>query len=145
MSRYLGDEWIQPTLTPRNTPYYTAGTLQIQFCDDCQHAQHPPDDVCYACQGTNLVFAPCPGTGRIESRAVVHHPIHPALKDKVPYVIAVISVDGAPGVNVQGNVVQLPGRDAVEIGQKVRVVFEEATAPDGTELRIPQFELATDD
>ena len=142
MSRYLGDEFLLPHLTPKNTPFFTAGSIQIQFCEDCNHAQHPPDDVCYACQGTHLVFAPCPGTGRIESKAIVHHPIHPALKQHVPYVIAIVSVDGAPGCNVQGNVVGCPA-EVVQIGQKVRAVFEEATDPaSGQKLLIPQWELA---
>jgi uncharacterized OB-fold protein len=139
MPRYLGD-FILPMLTPNNTAFFTAGSIQIQFCEDCGHAQHPPDDVCYACQGTQLVFAPCPGTGTVESFARVHHPVHPALKDKVPYVIAIVSVDGAPGCNVQGNVVNCPP-DAVVIGQKVRAVFEEAQDPaTGTRLLIPQWE-----
>jgi uncharacterized OB-fold protein len=144
MSRYLGDDFILPNLTPNNTPFFTVGTIQIQFCEDCGHAQHPPDDICYACQGTHLVFAPCPGTGRVESCARVHHPIHPALKDKVPYVIAIISVDGAPGCNVQGNVINCAA-ESVEIGQKVRAVFEEAEDPATKQkLLIPQWELAPD-
>ena len=142
MSRYLGDDFILPSLTPNNTPFFTAGSIQIQFCDDCQHAQHPPDDICYACRGRNLVFAACPGTGRIESCARVHHPVHPALADKVPYVIAIISVDGAPGCNVQGNVIGCPP-EQVEIGQAVRAVFEEAEHPATKQkLLIPQWALA---
>ena len=145
MSRYLGDDFILPTLTPNNTPFFTAGSIQIQFCEDCKHAQHPPDDICYACQGTKLVFAPCPGTGRIESCTRVHHPIHPALKDKVPYVIAIISVDGAPGCNVQGNVINCPP-ESVTIGQKVHAVFEQAEDPaTQTKLLIPQWELVADE
>lgn len=144
MSRYLGDDFILPTLTPNNTPFFTAGSIQIQHCDDCGHAQHPPDDLCYACQGTNLSFIATPGTGRIESACLVHHPIHPALKERVPYVIAVVSVDGAPGCNVQGNIVGCPP-ETVEIGQKVRAVFEEARDPNtGQQLKIPQWELAPD-
>jgi len=74
----------------------------------------------------------------------VHHPIHPALKDKVPYVIAIISVDGAPGCNVQGNVVGCPP-ESVQIGQKVRAIFEEAEDPQTKQkLLIPQWELAGD-
>ena len=47
---------------------------------------------------------------------------------------------GAPGVNVQGNVVNCPAED-VEIGQRVRAVFEEATDPaTGQALLIPQWE-----
>ena len=144
MSRYLGDDFFLPSLTPNNTPFFTAGSIQIQFCEDCNHAQHPPDDICYACHGTNLVFAPCPGSGRIESSAVVHHPIHPTLKAHVPYVIAIVSVDGAPGCSVQGNIVGCEPT-AVKIGQKVRAVFEEAKDPaSGQKLLIPQWELAPD-
>lgn len=144
MSRYLGDDWILPTLTPHNTPYFTAGTLQIQFCEACGHAQHPPDELCYACQGTKLLFAATPGTGRIESAAVVHHPVHPALAERVPYVIAIVSVDGAPGCSVQGNVLNCQP-ESVAIGQRVRAVFEQATDPaTGAKLLIPQWELAPD-
>ncbi len=141
MSRLLGD-FLLPTLTPRNTPFFTAGTIQIQFCRDCQHAQHPPDDVCYACRSRDLEFRACPGTGRVESCVRVHHPIHPKLADLVPYVVAIISVDGAPGCNVPGNVVGC-SPDEVEIGQPVRAVFEEVEDPRTQQrLLIPLWELA---
>jgi len=143
MARYLGDAWVLPTLTPKTTPFFTAGTIQIQFCEDCGEAQHPPDEICYACQGTRLAFRAMPGTGRVESAVVVHHPVNPALRERVPYVIAIVSVDGAPGCSVQGNVVGC-APDAVAIGARVRAVFEEATDPaTGTKLLIPQWELAT--
>lgn len=141
MSRYLGDDWITPPLSTHNTAFFTAGSVQIQFCKDCDHAQHPPDDICYACQGTNLEYQACEGTGRVESCCQVHHATHPALKDKVPYLIAIISVDGAPGCSVQGNIVGCAPDDA-KIGQKVRAVFEEASDPQsGEKLLIPQWEI----
>lgn len=140
MSRYLGDDFLLPQLTPNNTPYFTTGEVMIQFCEDCDHAQHPPDDICYACHGSNLAFRACEGTGVVESCARVHHALHPALADKVPYVIAIVSVDGAPGVHVQGNVVNCEA-DVPRIGQKVRAVFEEIDDPQsGTRLKIPQWE-----
>jgi len=142
MTRYLGDDFLVPSLTPANTAFFTSGTVQIQFCEDCNHAQHPPDDLCYACQGTNLAFRATPGTGRVESAVLVHHAIHPALKERLPYVIAVISFDGAPGCNVTGNVVGC-APETVEIGARVRAVFEEAKDPEsGKQLLIPQWELA---
>ncbi len=132
------------TAAPCNTPFFTSGSVQIQFCEDCDHAQQPPDDVCYACQGTNLAFRTVLGSGRVESAVLVHHPIHPALKEHVPYVIAIVSLDGAPGCSVAGNVVSCAPED-VEIGQKVRAVFEEAKDPaSGQKLLIPQWELAPD-
>lgn len=145
MRRHLGDDFLLPRLTPNNTPFFTTGSIQIQFCEDCDHAQHPPDDICYACRGTNLAFRTLPGTGRVESAVLVHHPVHPALKERVPYVVAVVSVDGAPGCNVTGNVVGC-APEAVEIGQKLRAVFEEAEDPSSKQkLLIPQWELARDD
>jgi len=142
MTRYLGDDFLLPSLTPKNTPFFTAGRIQIQFCEQCGHAQHPPEDLCHACQGTELAFRSMPGTGRVESAVLVHHPIHPALKAHVPYVVAVVSVDGAAGCNVTGNVVGCPP-EAVEIGASVRAVYEEATDPaSGQKLLIPQWELA---
>ena len=142
MSRHLGDDFLLPPLTPHNTPFFTSGSIQIQFCEDCDHAQQPPDDVCYACQGTNLAFRAMAGSGRVESAVLVHHAVHPALKEHLPYVIAIVSVDGAPGCSVAGNVVGC-APEVVEIGQKVRAVFEAAKDPaSGQELLIPQWELA---
>src|SRR5690606_18829678 len=128
MPRLLRDDFLLPNLGPHNTPYFTAGTIQIQFCKACGHAQHPPDDVCYACRGRDLEFRAMPGTGRVESVVLVHHPVHPALKTKVPYPIAVISVDGAPGCNVIGNVVGCAPEDA-KIGDRVRALFDEVVHP----------------
>lgn len=143
MDRYLGEDFLLPTLTPNNTPFFTAGEIMIQFCDDCGAAQHPPDDLCYSCHSTNLSFRVCEGTGVVESCARVHHGLHPALKDRLPYVIAIVSVDGAPGVHVQGNIVNCAA-DVPAIGQRVRAVFEDAVDPQtGTALRIPQWEPAT--
>ena len=142
MKRHLGEKWVLPTLTPHSTPFFTAGTIQIQFCSECGHAQHPPDDLCRKCQSTDLVFRSMPGTGRVESAAIVRHAVHPALAEHVPYVIAIVSVDGAPGCSVQGNVVGC-APEAVAIGQKVRAVFEDAKDPEsGQALKIPQWELA---
>ena len=144
MKRYLGDDFLTPTLTEKNTPFFTSGSIQIQFCDDCDHAQQPPDDVCYSCQGTNLSFRATPGTGCVESAVLVHHPVHPALQERVPYLVVVVSVDGAPGCNVAGNVVGCPP-EAVKIGARVRAVYEEAEDPtSGQSLLIPQWELVAD-
>lgn len=140
MTRYLGDDFLQPVLDANNTPWFTSGELQVQFCDDCDAARFPPEDVCFKCQSVNLGFRGLPGTGKIESVVEVQHPVHPLLADKVPYNVAVISLDGAEGCNAIGNILG----DAVkpEIGQAVKVVFEAATGPDGEELKIPNWEIA---
>jgi uncharacterized OB-fold protein len=73
---------------------------------------------------------------------VVTQAVHPLLADQVPYVIVLISVDDAPGILIAGNAIG-KNPDAIEIGDRVRVVFEEVKDPrTGQELKIPQWELA---
>ena len=54
----------------------------------------------------------------------VWHPVHPALKSAVPYVVALVELPQAGGVRMVGNLVgdpQAPPR----IGAQVRAVFED--------------------
>ena len=141
MTRHLGEDWLLPALDEFNEPWFTSGRISVQGCEDCGAFQHPPEDVCGSCQGTNLRFKECSGTGRIESVAVVHHPVHPALVDRCPYALVVVSIDGAPGVNAIGNVLNHDPA-TIRIGMSVRAVFEEAKDPEtGTFLKIPQWEI----
>ena len=139
MARHLGDDFLQPVLDPSNTPWFTSGEVTVQFCDDCDAAQHPPEELCRGCGSTALAFRALPGGGTVESAVVVEHPVHPGLVERCPYVVAVVSLDGAPGCNAIGNVVGCAPGD-VAIGDRVRAVFEEARTPGGELLRIPQCE-----
>ena len=141
VQRVLGDAWALPRLDAHNRAFFTAGVLTLQQCSSCAHLQHPPDDVCEACGGFDLGWFASAGDGRIESVAVVTQAIHPALADRVPYAIVLVSVADAPDVLVAGNVVGTDA-DAIRIGDRVRVVFAEARDPKtGEELRIPQWEI----
>ncbi|MDX1733723.1 MAG: OB-fold domain-containing protein [Halioglobus sp.] len=136
MSRYLGD-FILPEIDRLNEPWFTSGKLMVQVCNDCGNTQHPPDDVCYGCGSFSMGFQELAGTGIVESAVTVWHAAHPDLADRVPYVVAIVSMDGAPGCNAIGNIVNARP-DQVEIGQKVNVVYEHA----GENLQIPQWELS---
>ncbi len=140
MSRALGDDWTLPLLDDRNRAWFTSGRLRIQRCEACEAWQHPPEDVCGSCQGTRLRFDECGETGRVESFVVVHRAVHPKLEASVPYAVALVSLDGAQGVQVLGNVLNR-APDALAIGQPVRVVFETVPDPEGGHtLHIPQWE-----
>jgi uncharacterized OB-fold protein len=142
MKRILGDTWVLPSLDALNRDFFTAGVLTLQQCKHCKHIQHPPDEVCELCQGFELGGFASAGDGRIESVAVVTQAVHPMLADRVPYAIVLVSVADAPGILLAGNVVgKLP--DDVRIGDRVRVVFEDATDPrSGELLKIPQWQIA---
>lgn len=141
VQRVLGDAWALPRLDAHNRAFFTAGVLTLQQCSACRHVQHPPDDVCEACGGFELGWFASAGDGRIESVAVVTQAVHPALAERVPYAIVLVSVDDAPGILVAGNVAGRAPED-VRIGDRVRVVFAEARDPHtGEELRIPHWEI----
>ena len=141
MRRVLGERWALPVLDDANRAFFTAGVLTLQRCRACGHVQHPPEEVCEACQETEFGSFESAGRGRVESVTVVHYAAHPDLADQVPYVVALVSVDDAPGLLITGNVAGTPPED-LRIGAAVRVVFEEALDPtSGSPLRIPQWEI----
>ena len=141
MARHLGDDWLLPTLDDLNRRWFTAGAITIQCCDDCAELQHPPEEICCGCQSTKLGWRECKGDGKVESVAVVAHPLRPSLADHVPYAVVVVSLDDAPGVNVIGNVINIPARE-VSIGQSVRAVFQRVQdAEADVVLQIPQWEV----
>jgi uncharacterized OB-fold protein len=143
ITRVLGDEWLVPVLDDTNRDYFTRGALMVQACRDCGTAQHPPEDVCRACGSHALTPRDSAGTGRIESAAVVHHPVHPALAAQVPYVVVLVALDDAPGVRLVGNLVTDDAGTRAPIGARVRVTFEHAVdSESGTTLSIPQWRLA---
>ena len=142
MSRVLGDDWVIPALDDSNRAFFTSGFLALQQCARCAHVQHPPEDVCEACQGFELGVFESGGRGRVESVVVVQHPVNPGLADRVPYAVVLVSVDDAPGLMITGNVANR-APDEIAIGDEVRVVFENVEDPkSGETLRIPQWEVA---
>lgn len=141
MKRILGENWSLPALNEHTRPFFTTGKVKLQQCIDCQHIQHPPEEVCQACLSFDLGWFTSAGEGRVETVSVVHHSVHPALVDKVPYAIVVVTVDDAPGVMIVGNAFGV-APDDVRIGDRVRVAFEEAAYPkSGEQLLIPQWEV----
>ncbi len=122
-------------------PCSPLAAIQIQFCDDCGHAQHPPEDLCYGCQGTSLGFRAMPGDGTVESASSGPSPDASGSRRARVRTWSSSSRSTARRVATSiGNVVGCPP-DAVAIGHRVRAVFEDARDPaTGTALRIPQWE-----
>ena len=142
MARYLGDDWLLPALDARNRAWFTSGELRLQRCQRCERVQFPPEDVCRACGSFELGTKTCAGGGVVESVAVIHHAVHPALRSRVPYAVVLVALDDAPHVRLLGNVLNR-APDDVAIGARVRVVFEEVVDPDtGEALLLPQWEVA---
>ena len=131
----MGAPRPQPRLDADNRPFWTggaAGELRLMRCRDCAAFIHPPRPVCRKCLSENVAPEAVAGTGVIDTFTVNHQKWHPALE--VPYVIARVAIDGAPGVILTTNIVGCPV-DEVDIGDRVRVTFEQQG-----EIYYPLFE-----
>lgn len=124
-----------PRLDSDNRAFWTGGAegeLRILQCRDCQGFVHPPRPLCRHCLSENVAPAVVAGTGVVDTFTVNHQAWFPGLE--VPFVIARVALDGAPGVYLTTNIVNCPVED-VDIGDKVRVTFEQHD-----EVYIPLFE-----
>jgi uncharacterized OB-fold protein len=125
----------QPRLDADNRPFWTGGAdgeLRLMRCQDCAAFIHPPRPLCSKCLSENVAPEAVAGTGVIDTFTVNYQKWHPALD--VPYVIARVAIDGAPGVFLTTNIVGCPVNE-VDIGDRVRVKFEQQG-----EIYYPLFE-----
>jgi uncharacterized OB-fold protein len=124
-----------PRLDAVNRPFWTGGgvgELRIMRCADCAVFIHPPRPVCPKCLSENVAPQVVPGTGVVDTFTVNHQKWHPQLE--VPFVIARVAIDAAPGVYLTTNIVGCPV-EQVDIGDRVSVKFLQQG-----EVYLPLFE-----
>ena len=107
-------------------------------CTSCQAFRHPPRPICPYCRSFDAHWEDVPGSGTLFSYTVVHTPFHPSVRDVVPYVIAVIELDGTGGTRFLSNLVDAP-LDGLRAGMPVEVVWEDMSE----QLTVPRFRLRT--
>jgi uncharacterized protein len=108
-----------------NRAFWTGGAqgkLNIAHCDDCGGFIHPPREFCRHCQSENVAPFAVSGTGVIDTYTINYQAW--AADMDVPFVIARVKLDDAPGVYLTTNIVNCPVED-VDIDDCVCVVFEE--------------------
>jgi uncharacterized protein len=112
-----------PRLDSSNRAFWTGGAEQkllLLQCRDCSAFTHPPRPVCRHCLSENVAPTAVAGTGVIDTFTVNHQKWHPAME--VPFVIARVAIDGAPGVYLTTNIVGC-AVDEVDVDDRVRVTF----------------------
>jgi uncharacterized protein len=112
-------------------PFWDAaleGRLVASRCTKCGTFLMPPQPRCFNCQNTTFEFEDLPGTGTVFSFNVVRHPLAPHLQDVVPYVTAVVDLDGTQGAGARMlvNVVDCDP-DTLAVGDRVRVRFDKVS------------------
>jgi uncharacterized OB-fold protein len=97
--------------------------------------------VCWKCQARDVEWVELPGTGTVYSFTVVRHPLHPDLAQVVPYVTAVVELDGTQGAGARmiANVTDCDP-DQVTVGMPVRIWFDSVN----DEMTTPRFRPAVD-
>ena len=109
-------------------PFWDAtqqGKLSCSKCRKCGTMLLPPQPRCYECQNDSFDWVELPGTGTVYSFTVVRHPLRPDLAEAVPYVSAVVELDGTQGAGARllTNIVEVDV-EKVRIGDKVKVRFD---------------------
>ena len=126
-----------PKLDSLNRDFWTGGEqgeLRITCCNDCGGFIHPPRPVCRHCLSDNVAAKVVSGRGVVDTFTINRQKWHP--KMDVPFVIARVALDDAPGVYLTTNIVGC-AVDEVEIGDPVKVKFEQQD-----EVFLPLFEKA---
>ena len=124
-----------PRLDDNNRAFWTGGAeskLQLMRCGDCDAFIHPPRPVCRNCLSENVAPETVAGTGVVDTFTVNHQKWHPAME--VPFVIARVAIDGAPGVFLTTNIVGSAVED-VDVDDRVRVTFQQQD-----DVYLPLFE-----
>ena len=101
--------------------HLTQGRLAFPRCRSCGRNHWYPMKRCPHCRSAELEWSPVRGDGTVFSWTVVRHPFDPGLADELPYIVALIEFDDAPGVRLVAHLEAAP--DEVAIGMPVVPVF----------------------
>jgi uncharacterized OB-fold protein len=112
------------------------GRLVGARCPDCGAFRHPPTPYCAACEHSGIDWKDLSGRGTIYTFTVVRRLPLPNVEFDLPYVIAVVQPDDAPGARFVGNIVGCR-LEEVRFGAPVEICW----VKDG-ERTLPHWQLA---
>lgn len=115
------------------------GFLSFPHCQDCQRFHWYPMKRCPHCSGENLTWSAVKGNGRIFTWTVVQHAFSEEFIDQLPYVVALIEFDDAPGVRLVSHIVDAD-KDRIAIDAPVEPIFP----VDDTPQPLLKFRLSSD-
>ena len=98
--------------------------LLVQRCNACKAWQFGPEWICNACLSFDIGWEEVAPTGVIYSWERAWYPVHPALRESLPYLTVLIELPQAGNVRMVGNLLGDPEQEVV-IGSEVEAVFED--------------------
>ena len=99
------------------------GKLLVQRCAHCGTWQFGPEWICHRCHAFDPEWTEVAPRGVIYSWERVWHAAHPALRDRLPYLVVLVELPHAGGVRLVGNLLGDPMQPVV-IGAAVQGIFE---------------------
>ncbi len=126
-----------PKPTALTRPFWEGANerrLVIQRCRACGFWLHPPRPICRRCRSWDVGPEEVSGRGELYTYTVTETPFHPYWADKVPYVVAVVTLEEQPDLRVITNVVDC-AEEALRVGLPLEVTYVDA-APG---LTLPVF------
>ncbi len=109
--------------------------LVVAQCAGCGRFRMPPTPFCPHCQSQAIDWRTLSGRGTVYSYTVVERAILPGMDAHLPYVPAVVELEGAGGARLISNVVEVEVAD-MRIGMAVQVVWDDV--PD-IGVAVPRF------
>ena len=137
-TRWFPDTMPQPMTGKEALPFWQAAAehrLVAQECGVCGHLHLPPSPICPSCRSDATGWKELSGRGEVYTYTIIHRVV--AAGQDLPFVVAVIALEGAPGVRLISNIVDTPPEE-IEIGMPVEVVWEDM----GPDLTLPRFRAA---
>jgi uncharacterized OB-fold protein len=140
------EEYRKPLPEPNETtrPFWEgarARQLRLQRCRDCHKYIFYPRLVCPFCLSDNLDWVTASGKGKVYSYTVVRRAMHPAFREDVPYVLAIVELEEGPRLTT--NIVGVVPEE-VRVDMPVQAAYDDVT-PDLTLLRFePQLGSETE-
>ena len=125
--RFFGEAMPRPAITADTAEFWSACArhkLMIQRCTNCGTFRMNPAPVCFGCRSFANEWVESRGQGHVFTYTIVHHPVHPAMNDAVPYNAVVITLADCGNVRLTSNIIDCAPED-VRIGMPVELVWED--------------------
>ena len=126
-----------PTPQPETDFYWErarAHELWLMRCDDCDSTYFYPRPICPRCFSRNTRWVQSSGRGTVYAFSIVHRPPIPAFQERVPYVAALVELEG--GARIPTNLIHVePDPSFIRVGMPVEVVFDDVSET----VALPKF------
>lgn len=118
---------------PDFAPHFTelaAGRLCFPYCTDCRRFHWYPMPRCPHCRSAHLEWREVSGRGRLFSWTEIHHAFDARYTGPLPYIVALVDIDDAPGVRLVTHMIGA-GNGVLLIDMPVVADFSRLSCGDG--------------